>query len=216
MQGKSAFFKTVLASFLAALCVFPLIYLAVLSLARDWTFPHLVPPKFQSGVWDLITGRTKDIGGCLLTSILIATSVATLSTLAGFVTSRILAWHPWRNRLVLFAHLPFGLSPVIFAICLFFLFIKLHLSGHLGGVIVGQFIYCYGYSVILFLGFWNANMKALEELVYTLGGSGWQMFWRVLLPVAREMVLVGFFQTFLMSWFDYALALVLGSAACRP
>ena len=95
--------------------------------------------------------------------------------------------------------------------CLLYVFLRLGLAGGFAGVAVGQFIFAYAFDVVLFSGFWNAEVRALEELVYTLGGSGPQAYWRALLPVSRGVLLVGFFQSFLLSWFDYGLALILGS-----
>jgi putative spermidine/putrescine transport system permease protein len=203
------FLRKAVAAVVGSIFVFPLGYLAVLSVAREWSFPHLLPPRLDLTLWRNVV--TPAIAASLGASTVIALTVAVLSTVAGFITSRSIAYHPRRSLLVLFAYAPFSMSPVILGTCLLFLFIKLGLDGSALGIVLGQFIFCYGYAVILFLGFWNARIRALEELVFTLGGSRRQAFTRMLMPVAREMLLVCFFQTFLLSWFDYGLALVIGS-----
>jgi len=203
--------RRIFAAALSAACVFPLGYLLVLSWARDWSFPHILPPRLDASVWSRVWDGGSGIGASLATTAGIAATVALLATFSGFLTSRVIARHPHRSRFVFLAHVPFAMSPVILGTCLLYLFIRLGLAGHIGGVVAGQFIFSYGYSVILFLGFWNERIRALEELVFTLGGSRRQMFARVLLPIAKPMLLVGFFQTFLLSWFDYGLTIMLGS-----
>ncbi len=50
----------------------------------------------------------------------------------------------------------------------------------------------------------------MEQLVQTLGGNRWQSYRRVLLPMAQGLLLVCFFQTFLISWFEYGLTTLIG------
>jgi putative spermidine/putrescine transport system permease protein len=192
-------------------CVFPLAYLALLSIAGGWSFPHVLPPELHVRRWMEIFQGPAALGKSVLLSTGMALAVAALSTGCGFAISRAIARHRRRGLLVLLAHVPFAMSPVILGTCLLYLFIRLELAGTVPGVILAQFIFACAYSIILFLGFWNHRTLALEQLVYTLGGSRRQMVWRMLLPVARPLLLTGFFQTFLYSWFDYGLTLVIGA-----
>jgi putative spermidine/putrescine transport system permease protein len=108
------------------------------------------------------------------------------------------------------SYFPFVLSPVIYAAVLYNYFIRLGLSGNILGVILGQLLIAYPYAVILFNGFWNNRMQDIEKLVQTLGGNRWQTYKRVLLPMAQGFLLVCFFQTFLISWFEYGLTTIIG------
>ena len=56
-----------------------------------------------------------------------------------------------------------------------------------------------------------ANKRAMEDLVRTLGGTTWQLYRRVLLPLSRAPMAICFFQTFLISWFQYGLTLLVGT-----
>ena len=53
-------------------------------------------------------------------------------------------------------------------------------------------------------------MQELEALSYTLGGSRWQTFRKVLLPLSKNAMLLCFFQVFLISWFEYGLTNLIG------
>ena len=192
-------------------CLAPFGYLLALSFARRWTFPHLRPELLDTAAWARLGAGTEGIGGSLLLSLTLSTTVAALSTAAGFFTGRIIGYDRHQRRWLLLAYAPFVFSPAILGVCLLYVFIRLGLAGGFVGVVAGQFIFAYAFDVVLFSGFWNAEIRALEDLVYTLGGSVAQAYWRVLLPVSRGVLLIGFFQSFLLSWFDYGLALILGS-----
>lgn len=203
--------RRALACATGALCLAPFAYLVLLSLARHWTFPHLRPESLDGSAWVRLGSGVEGIGGSLLLSVMLSTTVAALSTAAGFVTGRTVGYGRHKRRWLFLAYAPFVLSPAVLGVCLFYLFLRLGLEGGFAEVVGGQFIFAYAFDVVLFSGFWNAEIRALEELVYTLGGSVPQAYWRVLLPVSRGVLIVGFFQSFLVSWFDYGLTLILGS-----
>jgi putative spermidine/putrescine transport system permease protein len=92
-----------------------------------------------------------------------------------------------------------------------FLYIKAELTGSVPGVIIAQLMFAYGFSIVFFSAFWNAEIRALEDLVYTLGGTPVQAYRKVLIPVSMNALLICFFQTFLISWFQYGLTLLIGS-----
>lgn len=190
-------------------CVFPLLFLALQSVGGRWDYPHIFPQSFNANSWRVIFSAGQ-LGQSLLLSLGISTSVGVCATIAGFLTSKYIAYHRRRRTLLYLAYVPFVMSPVIFGVCILFLFIKLRIADHLLGVIVGQGIIAYGFAIVFFARFWNAELRAMEDMVYTLGGDTWTAFRCVLIPVARGTLLVCFCQTFLISWFDYALALIVG------
>ncbi|MGH8338327.1 MAG: ABC transporter permease, partial [Gammaproteobacteria bacterium] len=185
--------------------------LLMLSLSRYWTYPAIWPQRFQVSQWLSVFSGAQGIPGALFNSVAMASSVAVLATAAGFVTSWRVAAHPRRARLIALAHLPFALSPVVFGVSLLFVFIRLPLAGKPAGVVMAQWVFAYGYAVILLAGFWNQQVEALSGLACSLGATRYQLWSRVLLPHAAGILAVCFFQTFLISWFDYALVLLIGA-----
>jgi len=202
--------KSYIAEVLAATFLFPVAYLVVLSLATQWIFPHAFPKALTLNRWISLFTSSTDLFSSLMLSLGTALSVATIATLAGFYTSKHLAYHPQRNIWMRLSYFPFVLSPVIYAAVLYYFFIQLGLSGNISGVIIAQLLIAYPYSVILFSGFWSQRIHNIEQLVQTLGGNRWQTYKRVLLPMAQGLLLVCFFQTFLISWFEYGLTTIIG------
>lgn len=205
--GKS---KSYIARAIALAFLFPVAYLLILSLAETWIFPQVFPEALTIDRWTSLLTGNNDLFNSLILSLVTAVSVATIATFAGFYTSKHLAYHPQHNLWMRLSYFPFVLSPVIYAAVLYYYFIQFGLSGNVFGVISGQLLIAYPYSVILFSGFWNKRTEHIEKLVQTLGGDRWQTYRRVLLPMAQGLLLVCFFQTFLISWFEYGLTTIIG------
>ncbi len=191
-------------------CILPVAILLALSFAQHWVYPHLLPNTFTSEAWSYIFKKGNNITSSIFTSLMIALAVAGLSTTAGFFTSRLIAYHKKKNILLFLAYMPFILSPVIFAVCLKYFFIKLNLSGTVAGVILAQLIIAFPYATIVLTSFWNLRIQQYQMLVHTLGGSDQYAFAKVVYPLAVPMLLVCFFQCFLISWFEYGLTLIIG------
>jgi putative spermidine/putrescine transport system permease protein len=193
----------------------PLVYLALLTVADGWQAPRLLPDGLR---FDRLRNVLSDSTGLLrslLLSMFIALLVAAASTALGLITSRQLS-HARHLRLwLLLAYLPFAISPVVLATCLLFVFIKVHLSGTLLGVILAQIMLAYGFATILLLGLWNSHKQGLEQVARTLGANPRQVWLRVLIPASLPLLRICFFQTFLISWAQYGLTLLIGSGKVR-
>lgn len=190
--------------------LFPVAFLLLLSISASWIFPDVLPESLTFQRWISLVNGNNDLFRSLVLSLGIAFSVATISTFGGFYTSKHLAYHPKRSLWMRLSYFPFVLSPIIYAALLYFYFIRAGLTGNMSGVILGQLLIAFPYSVILFSGFWSNRVHNMEQLVKTLGGSRWQTYRRVLLPMAQGLLLVCFFQTFLISWFEYGLTTLIG------
>lgn len=196
--------KTITSGLLCILFVFPFLFLFFLSLINNWQY-H---PTLRN--WSVLFYTNSDLLKGLYLSLFVSIAVSFLATVLGFVTSRAVTYHH-RNRYLLFAaYLPYILSPVVYAACIYFFFVIFELAGTTHGVVLGQFIIAYPFSVIFFSGYWNHRLRSMEQLSATLGGNTIQTFFRVIIPVSRPMLLVCFFQTFLISWFEYGLTTIIG------
>ncbi|WP_236974673.1 ABC transporter permease [Membranihabitans maritimus] len=207
MKPKS---KHIFLVFLTILIFFPFIFLVLLSMAPEWRFPNILPQYFGPDNWQTILRSETGLLHSFLISLLISLSVGIVSTLFGFLISRSLYYHPQRKWLNLFTYFPYILAPVVFGACLSFFFLKMGIFGNITGVIIAQFLIAFPYALIFFSSFWNKKIKSYEDLVATLGGNQWQKYSRVLFPLAKSMLLICFFQTFLISWFEYGLTSIIG------
>lgn len=202
--------KNFILGFLALVFLTPIVTLFFISFSREWRFPDILPSRFTFENWIELFASKSNIGVSLIISTGIALAVAVLATLLGFIVSSYVAYHKYRKQLLMLTYFPFALSPVIFALCLKFYFIKMGLIGNLQGIILAQLIIAFPYSVIFFTGFWNQRIKQFQDLVATLGGNSSIAFRKIIMPLAKNMLLVCFFQCFLISWFEFGLTRIIG------
>ncbi len=204
------YLKRTIASLALLLFILPFVFLFVLSIANGWAFPHLLPSGYSTERW---SGLVKNTGGLLQSlqlSCLVALIVAVVSTVTGFTISRSISLHIKRKYLLFACYFPLALSPVIYSLLLNHFFIMFNLSGTFIGVVIAQLIITIPFSILLLSSFWNENIRSLEQVSITLGSNLRQTFFRVLLPVALPQLLLCFFQTFLISWFEYGLTTIIG------
>lgn len=202
--------KGILKIFIIALILFPFGFLLALSLSRQWIYPAILPKEIGFMNWQQLFGYQKNLWESLGLSLLISSFVAFSATSLGFFMGRFIAYHPQKSTLLKLAYFPYVISPVVYATCLNIYFNYYDLSGTWLGVILAQCIITFPFCMILFSGYWNENLKAVEQLVATLGGNSRQTLFKVLIPMSRNILLLSFFQAFLISWFEYGLTNLIG------
>ncbi|MEH0157260.1 ABC transporter permease subunit [Limibacter armeniacum] len=188
----------------------PFLLMGLLSVSKGWFYPDIFPKSFTLGHWQLLLHQESELQQSLLLSLLMALGVASVATLLGFWVSKELAYAKQRNTWLLLAYWPFVLSPVVLAILLQRFFIYAGLSVSFIGVSLGQLLLAFPYTVILFQSFWSNYILELYQQSVTLGASTVQVFRQILLPIAAPILLICFFQTFLISWFEYGLTQLIG------
>jgi putative spermidine/putrescine transport system permease protein len=203
--------KYILFALFCILFCFPFLFLFFLSLTNNCQYPELFPDHTELKNWLSLFSANNNLPYGLLLSVFVSIAVSFSATAIGFVTSRAVAFHPRSSQILFAAYFPYILSPVIYAACIYFFFVKFGLAGTMFGVILAQFLIAYPFAVILFTGFWGHRLNAMEQLSATLGGNTYQTFFRVIIPVSRPMLLICFFQTFLISWFEYGLTTIIGA-----
>ncbi len=203
---KHPFFGVVVATAILS----PLMLLGIFSIGKGWPFPKIFPENWSLQNWSDAFTASSGLGQSLGLSLGIGACVAFLATISGFFSARSLAKSSRKNTWLMLAYLPYVLSPVMYAACLQVSFLFLGISGKITGVMLGHFLLAYPFAVILFTGFWNARMEAMAQLAATLGANPVSSYLKVLFPVAKGVLFVCFFQTFLLSWFEYGLTVLIG------
>jgi putative spermidine/putrescine transport system permease protein len=202
--------RSIKISLFGLVVIFPLLLIAFLSISEQWIFPDLMPEYFGARPWRSLLSGQSDLLSSLFTSILISLSVATIVTFISFFASRQIAYSAIGKEILWMTYLPYVFAPVLLGAILQYFFIRYGMSGKLGGVLIGQLIITFPYGIIFFMSFWNTRIQSLENLVSTIGGSSLQTFKRVLLPMALPAISLVFFQTFLISWFEYGMTMLIG------
>ena len=182
----------------------------MLSFSTNWVYPNILPNKFTVAHWYEFIVRNERLKISFEHSFFIAVAVATFATMLGIITARWIAYHKRKNLLLTLAYMPFALSPVIFALCLKYYFLKAGLAGNMTGVMLAQLFIAFPYSIIFFTSFWNNNIKNYQLVSTSLGCSNYSTYTKIIFPLAKQFLIACFFQCFIISWFEYGLTSVIG------
>ena len=200
--------------------LFPVVWIISASLdpANSIAGQKLIPPNasfinfqrlFQSeqhpfGIWFLNTFKL-----CIVT----ATLVVLITALAAYAFSRL---RFKGRRSGLFAILLIQMFPQMLAMVAIYLIIfmigdyipALGLDTHAGLILV-YLGGAMGANVWLLKGFFDTIPKSLEESAMIDGATHFQIFWRIILPLARPILVVVFFLQFMATYSEFVIARVL-------
>jgi putative spermidine/putrescine transport system permease protein len=195
---------------LGSLLLLPLLPLLLWVGAGSWPPGDLLPaPVPGRGLRLVGDDRVLAAAG---TSTLVATLVATLACLVGLPAGRALGLHEFRGRrLVQFLLLaPVLVPPIAVALGLQVTFLRLGLAGTVTGVVLVHLVPTVPYAATL-LGAAYANLgDAHERQARVLGAGPWRAVRHASLPLLRPVLLTTWLLTFLVSWSEYVLTLLIG------
>ena len=140
----------------------------------------------------------------VIVSVATALAVTVLAGAAGYALSRFR--FPGRRtslRVFLFAQMFPG---VVTTIPLYVVLEKLHLLNHLGGLVLCYATTAIPFCVFMLKGYFDGLPQELEEAVLLDGGSRFDAFYRVVLPLARPAISVTALFCFLTAWNEFILA----------
>ncbi len=190
--------------------VLPMAVLVYLSVQQAWRFPRLFSGEWTLQHWAATVQGQNMLLSSLGISLLLSGSVALFAAISGFVVSAAVMRQKQARRWLSLAYFPYLIAPVVFAAMLQFYFVRMGWSGTLGGVVLAQYLFVFPYAVLFFSGFWTDQMRRLTSQARTLGASNREVWLRLLWPLGRPVLVMGLFQCFLLSWFEYGLTRLLG------
>ena len=190
----------------------PLVWLNVLSFARNWRFPAILPPEMSWRAWSYLFAATSEISTALLNSLLIALVVTILAICLALPAARGIALYDFKGKnVVMFALLLPILSPAIAtAIGGHALFLRYGLTDSYLGVILVHLIPTVPYCVLTLTGSFLRFDVNLEAQARTLGASNRQVLFFVTMPSIAPGIVVSAVFAFLISWSQYLTTWLIG------
>ncbi|MFO7844965.1 MAG: hypothetical protein R6V27_00280 [Balneolaceae bacterium] len=202
--------KRLVAGFILLSFIIPFGLLLYLSFSTQWHYPSIVSHPFTTEQWAWFLTAGSELLQSAGLSVVLSLSVSLVATTGGFFASRAIAYYTKSRWWLVSAYFPYVIAPVVFAVMLNYYFLQLNLSGTLPGVMLAQLFITFPYAVIFFYGFWNRKIRDLENLVSTMGGDFKVVVEDAILPSAKGLLAVCFFQCYLISWFEYGLTQFIG------
>ena len=201
--------------FLSLVVLVPLIPIILWSFSFRWTYPNLLP-EWSTRAWDYVLGQ-HSIVDAMVTSLILSSIVTLLALVIGFSAAKALGTREFRGKTVveMFILLP-AVIPVISAVMgMQGIFIRLYLSDTFLGVALAQLVFALPYMIMgLSAAFRNYNPE-YEQQAYTLGADRWKILYHVTLPVILPGLVVSCLFTFVVSWSQYLLTVIVGGTAVR-
>ncbi len=205
--------------FWAVLVIFPMLWLLYTALKTDQEIffsPWALPASPQ---WDNFQRGWVDahIGDYFLNSFIVVLPSLALILFLSAMTAYVLARFPFPgNRVIFYAFMAGLLFPVFLALIpLFFLVKDLHMLSTYQGLILVYVAYSLPFSVFFMTGFFRTLPSELHEAAIIDGANQYEVFFRVMLPLAQPgLVSIGIFN-FLGMWNQYLLPVVLMTDAKR-
>lgn len=188
----------------------PLLPLLIWSIAASWRYPAVVPERATDRGLGLLV--SSEVLGALATSTLIACCVAVLSCAIGLPAGRVIGLHRFRGRRALQFLL---LAPVIVpglavTLGLQIFFVRYGLSDTMTGVVLVQLILTVPYAATILGAAFDGFDIDLESQARSLGAGPLRIIWLVTIPVIAPALLATALLTFLISWSEYILTLLIG------
>jgi len=203
----------------AVIVIFPMTWLLYSSLKTDQEIffsPWVLPSSPQ---WDNFVRAWQDahIGEYFMNSFIVVLPSLALILIISAMTAYVLARFPFPgNRFLFYLFLAGMLFPVFMALIpLFFLVKDLHLLNTFQGLILVYVAFSLPFSVFFLTGFFKSLPSELHEAAIIDGANQYQVFFRIMLPLAQAgLVSIGIFN-FLGMWNQYLLPVVLMTDAKR-
>lgn len=194
----------------AAVVLLPLLPVAMWAVAGQWRPGDLLPAETTTRGLALLAGPR--VLGALVTSTAIATAVATLACLIGFPAGRALGMHTFRGRRVVQFLL---LAPVLvpaFAVTLGLqvFFLRYGLADTAPGVVLVQLMPTVPYAATLLAAAYANFDPDHERQARVLGAGPGRTLALVTVPLLRPALVTAWLLTFLISWSEYVLTLLVG------
>ncbi|HTM50573.1 MAG TPA: ABC transporter permease subunit [Bryobacteraceae bacterium] len=195
-----------------AVTIAPAALLGVWSFARGWHWPSLLPAVWSARAWGYVASPETGILDALSNSALIALLVTVLSVAAAFPAARALAWRDFPGkRAVLFLLLAPVLAPPLAAVMgVHELFLRYGLAETILGIVLTHLAPAVPYATLMLTGSFSQFDPAWEAQARTLGASRSATWLHVTLPAIAPGLAVAAAFSFLISWSQYLLTLLIG------
>ncbi|MDA3955470.1 ABC transporter permease [Oceanispirochaeta sp.] len=190
----------------------PLLPLFVWAFSHRWLFPDILPESLSLRSWTYLVHSGSRILRALGNSLVIALAVTALSILVGVPAGRALGLYKFRGKLPaeLILLSPALIPSLTVTMGIQILFIRYGLTETIFGVVLVHLIPTIPYMTISMSGVFSHYDIAFEEQARSLGAGRIRIFTHITLPAVLPGIIVGSMFSFLISWGQYILTLMIG------
>lgn len=211
----AAFAVRLLAGLVLIYLVLPTFVILPLSFSSE-SFLSFPPPGWSLRWYEELATQ-QDYVIALMNSLKIGLPAAALATVLGTMAALSLSRGrlPGRDLMTIIVIAPLILPPIVLAIALFPIMVRLGLIGTYPAILFGHVVVSTPLVFITVAAALRSYSPNFELAAMTLGANQWESFWHVTFPMIRLGVLVGFIFAFTFSFDEIILALFLTNSGTR-
>ncbi len=210
-------FRTVAASILLALVLFPFLWIVLTSfkpLEEAMTVPpRVLPHAWTGGAYQRLFGP-RNFNIYIVNSLVVACSSVLLSTLLGGWTAYGLSRFYFKTKPHVNAFILICLSfpgPLL-VIPFFQIMLKMHLFDTVLALILAYLTFTLPFITWMLKAYFDTIPRELDEAAIIDGCSQYAIFWRIILPLAKPGYVATGIYAFLNAWNEYMFGLTLTSS----
>ena len=193
---------------ISVIWIIPFIYLVLQSFATSYNAAKFIPESFTfQNYINLFTDEIYPFGRWYLNTLIIAIICSVLQTVIILMTSytfsrlRFKARTGYMKLILILGMFPSFLGMVV----TYFILDLIGLDGSIFGLII---VYCAGAGMGYYIskGFFDTIPKSLDEAAMIDGASKNTIFWKVIIPLSKPIIVYTVLMSFTGPWGDYMLA----------
>lgn len=215
-MSKNRLMKTVLI-ITSIIIILPVIVVLIWTVTARWPWPDLLPESLTfRTVRELLFG-SHSLADILVSSIVLATAVALLSTVIALMTARATEIYrvPGRKVITFAAFLPLLVPGTVFAMGIQTSLIRMHINDTLTGVVLVHLVAALPYCITIMMDVTAAVGDSLEEQAAVLGAGPLRAFADVSLPQLLPGILSSVSMAYIISYSQYFTTLLAGGARIK-
>lgn len=201
----------------AILIFLPVIVILIWSVTARWPWPELLPESYTLRTMEELLFGSHKLAEILMSSIVLATLVAILSTVIGMMTARATEIYRVRGRRVVgtAALLPLIVPGTVFAMGIQVSLIRMHLNDTIAGVVLVHMVAALPYCVTIMMDVTAAVGNSLEEQAAVLGATPLRSFTDASLPQLMPGILSSASMAYIISYSQYFTTLLAGGGKIK-
>ena len=214
-EGRGSRLATAVVVAGVVLLFVPIVPLILHALGDQYFFPQLLPDAMDLDGFRRALAADDRVLAATLVSLRIAVTVTVLSLLIGIPAARAMGLYVFRGRSAIefFLLAPVLVPTIAIGLGLQSTFLRLGLANSEIGVTLVHLVPSLPYTVIILSGVFSNYRPEFEDQARSLGASRWRIWWSVTLPAIRPGVAVAAFFSFLISWSQFVLTLLIGGGS---
>lgn len=200
--------------FVTALVLIPFVWLVLTAFKGRTDILSPVPQLLFSPTWSnfyeaFVAGEFDRL---LINSLIVATGSVVICLLVGLPAAYAFSrFRIFGEKHLFFYILTTRMAPgIALVLPLYMFFQTIGLLGTVWAVMISHTTFNLALVIYLMRNFFDDIPKALDEAALTDGATEWQVFWRIILPLARPGIAVSAVLAFLFSWNEFLFALMIG------